>query len=122
MSSDTSKTFEEKFCEAHGCSSADFSRKLFWKCLHRHAIPLAPFILLFNSDYFTPDRELITELRRVRKMNDVWEEVRQYFINPRHRNWWRSKANIRISARRLIELARDYLPPGGSPSAPPPKY
>jgi hypothetical protein len=115
------KTFEEKFCEAHGCTSADFSRKIFWKCLHRHALPLAPFILLFHPRYFAPDRELIRELRRAVKMSDVWEEIRQYFIGPRYHNWWHSRANIRLSARRLIELAREYLPAGGSPPAPQPK-
>jgi hypothetical protein len=114
-------TFEERFCAAHGCTPKDFSRKIFWKCLHRHAIPLAPFILLFHADYFSPDFELICDLRRAVKMNDVWEEIRQYFVSPRYQNWWRSHANVRISARRLIELARDYLPASGAPPAPPPK-
>jgi hypothetical protein len=54
-------------------------------------------------------------------MSDVWEEIRQYFIGPRYHNWWHSRANIRLSARRLIELAREYLPAGGSPPAPQPK-
>jgi hypothetical protein len=109
------KTFEEKFCEVSGCSREDFSRKIFWKCLHRHALLLAPIILVFRSDYFAPDRELIAHLRRAEKMNDVWEEVRQYFVSPKYHGWLRRRANIRISARRLIELARDYLPATGSP-------
>jgi len=113
------KTFEDKFCEANACKSADFSRKVFWRCLHRHAVPLAPFILAFYPNYFAGDRELIAALRKTERMNDVWEEVRLYFVSSHYRGWWRTKANVRISARRLIELAREYLPSSGSPPAPP---
>jgi hypothetical protein len=109
------KSFQEKYCEAHGCTPAEFSRRLFWRCLHRHAYPLAPIILLFNREYFAVDRELIAGVRRAEKMNQVWEEIREYFLSPKHTGWLRRRANIRISARRLIEIAKDYLPATGSP-------
>jgi hypothetical protein len=109
------RTLEEIFCERHGCSRADFSRKVFWKCLHRHALPVAPFILAVYPSYFEADQELITEIRRAKRMNEVWEEVRQYFVSPKYEGWLRRRASIRLSARRLIELAREYLPPTGSP-------
>src|ERR1700690_4679924 len=113
------KTFEEKYCEANHCSPDEFQRKIFWKCLHRHALPFVPFLLLFNPQYFAADFELIREVRRAVKMNQVWEEVREYFLSPKHYGWFRRKANIRLSARRLISLAREYLPMTGSPPKPP---
>jgi hypothetical protein len=109
------KTFEERYCEATGCTAAEFPRQIFWKCLHRHALPVAPVILLLNAEYFSLDRELIAEVRKAQKMNEVWEEVRQYFVSPRHEGVLRRKANIRLSARRLINLARDHLPASGAP-------
>jgi len=109
------KTFEESYCQATGCSVEEFPRKIFWKCLHRHALPVAPVILLFNSDYFSLDRELIAEVRKAQKMNEVWEEVRQYFVSPKHEGILRRKANVRISARRLINIARSHLPSSGAP-------
>jgi hypothetical protein len=113
------KTFEELFCEANKCTPAEYPRKVFWKCIYRHAIPIAPLIFLFNSSHFDADRELITHVRGAQKMNQVWEEVRDYFINPKHSGWLRRRANIRISARRLIGLTREYLPSSGSPPPPP---
>jgi hypothetical protein len=112
-------TFEERYCEANKCSPEEFSRKIFWKCLHRHALPLAPIILVLNPRYFDADWELIREIRRAERMNQVWEEVREYFMNPKHVGWLRRKANIRLSARRVINLAREYLPTAGTPPAPP---
>ncbi len=109
------KTFEEHYCEATGCSAEEFPRRIFWSCLHRHALPVAPVILLVNSEYFAADRELIAEVRKAQKMNQVWEEVRQYFVSPKHEGMLRRKANIRLSARRLINLARSHLPSSGSP-------
>lgn len=114
------KTFEEHYCEATGCTVEEFPRKIFWHCLHRHALPVAPVILLLNDDYFSLDRELIAEVRKAEKMNQVWEEVRQYFVSPKHEGILRRRANIRLSARRLINLARNHLPASGSP--PPAPY
>ena len=111
----SSQTLEEKFCAKHGCTPADFPRRVFWRCLHRHALPLAPFIMLFNRHYFEPDRELISDIRRAIKMNQVWEEVREFFLSPRHQGWLRKRANVRVSAHRVINLAREFLPSTGSP-------
>ncbi|HEX3730387.1 MAG TPA: hypothetical protein VHV47_11325 [Opitutaceae bacterium] len=109
------KNFQDKYCEAHGCTPAGFNRRLFWRCLHRHALPIVPLILLFKPDYFAADRELIAGVRRAERMNQVWEEIREYFLSPKHTGWLRRKANVRISARRLIETARDFLPATGVP-------
>ena len=114
------KTFEERYCAATGCTPEEFPRKVFWRCLHRHALPVAPVILLLNDDYFSLDRELIAEVRKAEKMNHVWEEVRQYFVSPKHEGLLRRRANIRLSARRLINLARDHLP--ASEASPPTPY
>ena len=113
------KTLEDRYCEMNKCSPEEFPRKIFWKCLHRHALPLAPFILVLNPRYFDADWELIREIRRAERMNQVWEEVREYFMNPKHVGWLRRRANVRLSARRVINVAREYLPTAGAPPAPP---
>jgi hypothetical protein len=115
------QTFEEKFCAKHRCSSAEFSRRVFWRCLHRHAVPVAPVILALRPAYFAADLELIADVRRAVKMNQVWEAIREYFLNPRHQGWLRKRANVRVSARRLINLSREYLPSSGSPPPPEPR-
>jgi hypothetical protein len=112
------KTFEELFCEVNKCTPAEFPRRLFWKCLYRHALPVAPVLMVLSPKYFAPDKQLIADVRRAEKMNQVWEEVRQYFADSTHRHWLRRRGNVRISARRLINLAREYLPASGSPPPP----
>jgi hypothetical protein len=112
------KTLEELYCEANKCTPEEFSGKVFWQCLYRHAWPFVPFLMLLNSKYFDADKEMIREIRNARKMSQVWEEVRAYFVNPRHVGWMRRRANIRLSARRVINLAREYLPSTGSPPQP----
>jgi hypothetical protein len=112
---DHMKTFEALYCEAAGCAPTEFRNRVFWQCLHRHALPVAPVILFFNRSYFDLDRELLGEVRNAVQMNEVWEEVRQYFVSPKHEGWLRRRANIRISARRLINMAREHLPAAGSP-------
>ena len=113
------KTFETIFCERHDCSSEVFATKVFRKCLYRRAAVLAPLIGLLNPRYFMPERHLVDRLRRVEKMNQVWEELREYFTDPRSAGWFRRRLGFRISGRRLIALAREYLPSSGTP---PPYY
>jgi hypothetical protein len=112
------KTLEKLYCEANKCTAADFSRQVFWKCLYRHAVPLVPLIRVISPGYFDGDRQLIADVSRADKMNQVWEAVREYFIDPRYKGWARRKGNIRVSARRLISLSREYLPASGSPPPP----
>jgi hypothetical protein len=111
-------TFAELYCRANRCLPEDFPTQLFWESLHRHALPFAPFILLFNSKYFDADRKLIDEVSRAEKLDVVWEAVRDFFVNPRHTGWLRRRANIRISGRRLTRIARLYLPISGTPPPP----
>jgi hypothetical protein len=113
-------TFEEIYCEANKCAPAEFSRRIFWECLHRHALPLAPFLLVLKRRYFDADQQLIADVRRAERMDQVWEAVREFFVDPRHAGWLRRKAEVRLSGRRLIRLARMYLPVTGS--SPPPPY
>jgi len=109
------ETFQEKFCKAQHCSESDFGRKVFWRCLHRHALPLAPFIVVFNSGYFSADRELIAHVGRAQTMSEVWMAVKDFFSDPSHSGWWRKRGNVRLSAHRLIVLAKQYLTNGGRP-------
>lgn len=111
-------TFEALYCAANRCTSAQFRRRVFWGCLHRRAYPLAPFILTLNHSYFTPDLEFVTRVGECQDMAKVWEETRRYFTNPQHQRWLRRRADVRISAHKVINMAVDYLPPGTSNSSP----
>ena len=42
------RTFAELFCQQHHIPAARFALTLFWLCLHRRALIIAPILLLLN--------------------------------------------------------------------------
>ena len=108
------KSFQERFCDEHHCGADEFPQKVFWRCLHRHALLLAPLVGGFGSRYFTPDRELILCAGRAVHMSEVREEVRHFFTAPANQQRLRRDAKLRLSGKRLMLLAGQYLPGSGS--------
>jgi hypothetical protein len=111
-------TFQDRYCAAHRCTAAQFQRRVFWRCLHRWAYPLAPIILLLNKSYFAPDLNFVEQMGRCTEMDQVWEQTRLYFTSPLHKRWLRRRADVRISAHKVINLAAEFLPAGTSRADP----
>jgi hypothetical protein len=109
------ETFQEKFCQARKCPAETFDRKVFWACLHRRAIPFAPFFLLFRPAHFAADWELIAAVRGAKNTGEIWEQIGKYFANPKHAGWLRGSGDVRLSAQRLIVLAGRHIPSSGRP-------
>jgi len=107
-------TFQDRYCAAHRCTAAQFQRRVFWRCLHRRAYPLAPLILWLNQSYFAPDLEFIDQVGRCTEMDKVWAQTRLYFTSPLHKRWLRRRGDVRISAHKVIKQAAEFLPPGTS--------
>lgn len=113
------KTFEELFCEAHGYSPAQFRSKVFWRCLTWRGKLFAVFLGGLMGEHFGPDRTFITGAGRATDMAQIRTEVRDYFEDPLNRGWLRQVADIRVSTRRLRNLARRYLPESATGSSAP---
>ena len=107
-------TLQDRYCAAHRCSAAQFQRRVFWRSLHRRAYPLAPIILLLNKSYFAPDLSFVEQVGQCAEMGKVWEQTRLYFASPLHKRWLRRRADVRISAHKVIKLAAEFLPAGTS--------
>jgi len=113
------KSFEEFFCEAHGCSAEQFRRKVFWRTLTWRGRLLAPFLGGSTGQHFGPDRSLIAGVSRATDMAQIRTEIRDYFEDSLNRGWLRQVADVRVSTRRVRNLARRYLPESASGSLPP---
>ena len=100
-------TFAELYCAQVGCGPQEFRRKIFWRVLHRHAIPVAP--LLLPGRYFASDCALIDACGRATRLDQIYEEVREYPFDPQNRRWLRRRAKIRISTQRLVRVAEQCL-------------
>ncbi len=95
-------TLAEHYCAQHCCTPADFHRKFFWQTLHRHALPLAP---LLGERYFESDRSLIAACARATSLEQVREEIQIHPVHTHHGAWLHRYAKLRISTRRLRQLA-----------------
>lgn len=102
-------TFQENYCASRGCAGEEFTSHLFWRCLHRHALPLAPLVAVLQPDFFAADRELIMLAGRARTMQELNEEIRDFMHDTRNNRWWRMRAQVRVSTQRLRRVARHYL-------------
>lgn len=98
-----------RYCEKNGCSEASFYRKVFWECLHRRALVVAPFFGGWKSNYFAADRALIAEIARAERMSQVAEDIGAFALEPDNTRWLRKTARIRVSGRRVQRLAKRYL-------------
>ena len=104
--------FRAASCEKFQCSFEDFDRRVFWKCLYRHALPLAAFLLWAKREFFQPDLELIHSLATTTTFSEVRAEA--CFIRHDQRmqaGFLRGTLRIRISGRRLAVLAGSTLAP-----------
>src|SRR5580765_1691964 len=67
--------FGAAFCERYRCSMEDFDRRVFWKCLYPHALPLAAFLCWTNREFFRPDFDLIHSLASTTTFSEVRAEA-----------------------------------------------
>ena len=100
-------TFAEMYCARIGCAPREFNRKVFWRTLHWHAVPLAP--LLLHGDHFASDHGLIDACGRATRMQQIYKEIDDHHYHPQNSGWLRRFAHIRVSTRRLRQLAERYL-------------
>jgi len=110
-------TFAEQYCARHGCTPGEFSRRIFWQTLHRHAVPLAP---LLGRRYFESDRNLLEACARATDLQQVRDEIHIHPVHAHHGPWLHRHARLRISRRRLLALAREYLAPSHRHAKPSP--
>lgn len=100
-------TFAELYCAQTGCPPEKFSRRIFWRTLHWHAVPFAP--LWWVGRYFEADRNLIQACGQASRSKDIREEIREFSYHPQNRSWLHRRAKFRVSTQRLSRLANSFL-------------
>jgi hypothetical protein len=103
-------TFAELYCAHTGCAPKDFRRRVFWRTLHWHAMPLAPVLLL--GDYFESDQRLIDACGSATGMQQISEQIQDHRHHPHHGDWLRQQMKLRVSTQRLRRLAERFLANG----------
>lgn len=105
------QTFKEAFCRRFQCPPERYEMAAFWRCMFRHALPLAWFIRRRDPGFFSEDLDLIREVGALTNP-DLFKNEVNYFHgrNLRHKSWVRTLLRVRVSGNRLIKLRRRVFP------------
>jgi hypothetical protein len=107
LSPSRSNNFKRLFCERFQCTPQQFEKRLFSRCLHRHALPLAGILDRINPEFFREDFGFICDLSSAASHAEVLTELNRFYgRNVRDRNWLRKLLSIRISGKRVLRLSR----------------
>lgn len=105
------KSFKAAYCDHFRCPPERYEDEVFWRCLFRHALPLAFLIRRLNPGFFTEDMDLIREVGATTTHLLFKNEINYFFgRNLRDKSWLRKTFRIRVSGNRLIRLRRRFLP------------
>lgn len=83
---------------------------MFWRCLHRRALVFVPFIRMVDSDYFSPDYDLIRGVGRITKASELSDELMDFYSHPLNHRFARRRLGLRISVGRLSRIVHESLP------------
>jgi len=104
------KTFQEIFCRSQKCDPSDFRDRVFWRCLYRHAIPLAYVLKKLTPDFFIDDHTLIQQVALDRDLEEVEANLKDFqYVNNARRHWLRTGLKVRVSGRKVASLARSVF-------------
>ena len=105
--------FRQLFSEKWGVDPAEFERRLFRKCLFRHALPFARLIEWLDADFFKEDYEMLRDVASARTTEEVICELNRFFgRNARDRSFWRPNFYLRISGKRVLNVYRSLTREG----------
>lgn len=102
------ETLKEAFCRRFSCPPDDFVRRALIASLY----PQARLLTLFHGDRserFGLDRSVVAYCGRLRAVGDVEQEVQEYANMPENRRFGRRVLRLRLSGRRLRQLAQTCL-------------
>jgi hypothetical protein len=99
--------FRQLFCEATGCRPADFERRMFSRCLFRHAVAFK-WLIRNKEEFFREDLEMLRDIGSARNTPEVISELNRFYgRNRRDKSILRTQFFVRISGKRVLRVYRD---------------
>lgn len=98
-------TLAEAYALTTGVPEVRFARRLFWRCLHRRALPWVPLLATVRPGYFQVEAQLLAQVGRARNLAAVDEEIRIFHHQDVSHRWLRRQLKLRLSTRRLRRIA-----------------
>ena len=99
--------FRQLFSEKWGMAAEQFERKLFYRCLFRHALPFAWLLQICDKNFFREDFEMLRDVASARNTDEVICEVNRFFgRNARDKSFLRTALFLRVSGKRVLQMYR----------------
>ena len=96
-------------CEKFKCGPEEFEHTLIRHSVSPLAWPVVHFMLRFRRDIYEFDLELIEDLKKTTSFAEVSQTIASYCSVPRPRHLFKLIFHVRVSKRRLKNLAREIF-------------
>ena len=107
----TFANFREAFCARHSCKPSHYARKVFWKCLHRHALIPVLFTGGIEPERFQRDLEVLQQLGNASTTQELEQLLNDFSsVNRLERGFFRRVLRFRVSGERIAALYRELAP------------
>ena len=104
--------FRQLFSEKWGLEAGQFERKLFSRCLFRHALPFAWLLRKCDKDFFREDFDMLRDVASARNTDEVICEVNRFYgRNARDKSILRTVFFLRVSGKRVLKVYRSLVRP-----------
>ncbi len=104
------QNFAQRFCEFHHVRVEGYARAMFWRCLHRWAVPVALFILWMNREYFAADYAFILGVGAITSRGALHSEIEDFESHPLNDGMCRRRLKLRVSVKRLNDQVSAVMP------------
>lgn len=102
--------FRQLVSARYGISAEKFERKLFQKCLFRHALPFVWLLEKCDPDFFREDLEMLRDVASARTTDEVICEINRFFgRNARDKSFIRTGLYLRVSGKRVLRFYRKMI-------------
>lgn len=107
----TFANFREAFCARYSCKPSHYARKVFWKCLHRHALIPVLFTGGIEPERFQRDLEVVHQLGAASTTQELEQILNDFSsVNRLERGFFRRVLRFRVSGERIAALFRELAP------------
>ena len=108
-----------RYCQTNQCRPSRFGGWLFWRCLHRHALPVALLIAPFVKIAFRLEFNAIDDAGRAESVDELAMVANEFSDRCRlDGGFLRRRLYLRLSGKRLMEFGSKYLTKAEAATAP----
>lgn len=106
------ESLRDAYARLNGCAPEAFERRMFVRCVSPGYRPLAFMLIRLVPDWFSLDLEVLEDIGRSTRLDEVRELCGDFKVGVRHRpSFIRDTLGLRTSGRRVFAIAQQILGP-----------